>query len=80
MEAKDKQCIQEEIVRAYPGTDPDIDIDWEMIEIAFTAGMKEVVDWLKKNAASSVEYQGKLRLMQVDEWAWQAFLKEQGIA
>jgi len=39
MEAKDKEYIRQEILRKFPGTDPE-DIDWEMIEIAFEAGVR----------------------------------------
>ena len=38
MEAKDKRVIQEEILGRFPGTDPEIDIDWETAEISFKAG------------------------------------------
>ncbi len=42
-------------------------------------GIREVVEWLRKNSASSVENKGKLRLIQFDEWAWQDKLKEWGV-
>jgi len=41
MEAKDKRIIQEEILRRFAGTDPEMDIDWDMIEISFKAGRQE---------------------------------------
>ena len=41
LEAKDKKYIQDEILRAYPGTDPEIDIDWDIVEISFKAGKEE---------------------------------------
>ena len=47
MEAKDKKAIQQEIARAFPGLDMEMDIDWEVAEISFKLGLQEVVDWLK---------------------------------
>jgi len=38
MEAKDRGTIQQEILQKYPGTDPEIDIDWDIVEISFKAG------------------------------------------
>ena len=46
MKAKDKQHIQQEIKLKFPGTSPEEDIDWEMIEISFKAGIKKVVDFI----------------------------------
>lgn len=38
MNAEEKQQIQQEILYLFPGTNPDWDIDWEIIEIAFNRG------------------------------------------
>lgn len=44
MKAEDRNLIQKEILLKYPGTIPDMDIDWDMLEISFKAGMREVVE------------------------------------
>ncbi len=43
MEAKDKSLIQQEILRVYPGTDPEIDIDWNIVDISFKAGQESIL-------------------------------------
>lgn len=51
MEAKDKKAITAEILRKFAGTDPEMDIDWEMMEISFKAGKeelkREILEWAK---------------------------------
>ena len=44
MEAKDKKYIEQEILRKYPGTIPDMDIDWDIGEIFFQAGYDQARD------------------------------------
>ena len=65
LEAKDKLYIQSEILRVYPGTDPEIDIDWDMAEIAFKSGRREVIRQIQeKGVACQKGYRGK------NSWAW----------
>lgn len=35
MEAKDKANVQQGILRKFPGTDPNFDLDWDMMEITW---------------------------------------------
>jgi len=42
MEAKDKKVITEYILCKFAGTDPEMDIDWDMMEISFQAGQQDV--------------------------------------
>lgn len=44
MRESDQDKIQGEILEKYPGTNPDIDIDWDIVEIAFKAGQMSVVE------------------------------------
>ena len=79
MDAKAKQRIQEEIVRAYAGTDPDVDIDWEMIEISFRAGIREALEYVAQITNNPIcEY--KDNYLCLHRKMWQAKLKEWGIA
>jgi len=64
MEAKDREYIQSKILRRYPGFDPEMDIDWDVVELVFDAGKqigfeigieqgkaegrREVVEWLER--------------------------------
>ena len=83
MEAKDRQIIQQEILRKFPGTDPEIDIDWDIAEISFKAGIREVVEWFStcvliehKDAKNNDIFCRDYRVYAVE---WQAKLKEWGI-
>ena len=38
MNAEDMAQIKTEILRKFPGTDPEMDVDWDMMEISFKAG------------------------------------------
>ena len=77
----DKDKIQRQILEAYPGTIPDMDIDWDMGKIFFKAGIKEVVEWVNKNClgcqsntpSNTDEYLG------FHKKSWQAFLTGKGI-
>lgn len=71
MEAKDKRNLQDEILKRYPGFDPEMDIDWDIVEISFRAGMQEVVEWI-------TEVSSKTHLSVYGE-KWHAKLKEWGI-
>ena len=77
MKAKETKVIQEEILRKYPGTDPEIDIDWDIVEISFKAGMKVAADWISENAP--LYNCGECGYVQHIDDDWQAKLKEWGI-
>jgi len=49
MEAKDRNNIQRQILEKYPGTIPDMDIDWEMGEIFYKAGIRATVGYFSKH-------------------------------
>ena len=76
MEAKDKNTIQQQILAKYPGTIPEMDIDWDMMEISFKAGIREVVEWEHKTFSKSITlnqmratntYQAKLKDWNIKE-------------
>lgn len=50
MESKDKSYIQQEILRQYPRIDPEVDVNWVIVEVSFKAGMREVAEWLRQYA------------------------------
>ena len=66
MEAKDKQKVLQQIQEQYPSIDPEMDVDWKIVEIAFKAGAKKVVEFVNENREYS-NFPG----------IWQAFLKGQ---
>ena len=41
MEAKDKQIIWQQIHKQFPGMDAELDVDWDIVEVSFKAGIKE---------------------------------------
>lgn len=41
MNAKDKEFILKRILETFPSTEPEFDIDWDMLEISFKAGQLE---------------------------------------
>lgn len=57
MKAEDKQAIEQEVLKRFPGTDPEMDIDWEMMDIAFKEGHRNGL---------SLERQGEAYLSGVD--------------
>ena len=86
MKLKEKQIIQQQIQEQYPGTDLEIDIDWDMGEIFFKAGIKEVVEWIEKNSSKGYIYEGQYTYdtncdnqLFTDLGDWQAKLKEWGL-
>lgn len=74
MEAKDRKIIQEEILRKFPGTDPALDIDWQMIEISFKAGIRGVVDLIEEELKQEHHFLYKDALRNI-----KAKLKERGL-
>jgi len=81
MEAKDKSILQQ-IQERYPGTDPDIDVDWEIGEIFFNAGekqgiskgIKEVMEW-----GETICMEHGMRKRRKCDKCWQAYKKSKGI-
>ena len=57
MESKDRLNIQQITLSKYPGTDPEIDIDWGIVEISFKAGQKEVVEFIGNPFEHNEQYE-----------------------
>ena len=79
MEAKTKQMLFSLIHAKFPGMDAEIDIDWDIAEITYKAGKKEVVDWVNKHGITHGVVGSKFILSPhtgFNSTGWQAKLKE----
>lgn len=65
MEAKTKDYLQQEILQKFPGTDPKMDIDWDVVEISFKAGERQGISKGRKEVVEFVKDGGYLM---GDEW------------
>jgi len=69
MEAKTKQMLFSLIHAKFPGMDAEIDIDWDIAEISYKAGIKEVTDDMKLAVTTGtadivdliIKYEAKLK-------------------
>ena len=84
MKAKDKSILQQ-IQERYPGTDPDIDIDWEIGGIFFNAGEKQgiekVVEWVETHGDKVYKdlHPDFIAFRRIMEDGYQAQVKEWGL-
>lgn len=52
MEAKDRKNLEQEILKQYPGLNPEMDVDWDIVEISFKAGYEGAKEEMNLQTAS----------------------------